>query len=673
MNAEPIQWSEEKLVRLQEKLVGSWAEDTWELKGWKCVRYLRFSLSSPSLKAELKYAVWYKFHSGQWNVKNDQSHFCTDFNVLVRWFNHVAPATPSLLEKNLEYWIWSLRSYLAENNELVHRHFKGIRKGRGHVEYELEDLRLLLLRQLYKIIADAYDDREETDKDVWDMRKMGVSVNLTLSGGFHLDFTSITQPWLRQLAKEFMKYNVAVNSAGDCYAKLGALNTFSQFLAHQAPLCRITDMNRALMLKYISFLREQQRTIPRRNRLLISLRTVFETCVYRLQVPGLTKERLLFEDDIAKAPKTEGEREIPEEVLEQLRSHLDTLPTIILRMVTILLECGLRINEVCTLPPACLICDDRHEWYLRFYQRKTHKEHVIPLINENVVGTIQAQQQEIREQWGEQCPYLFPSPLSHQLPYKQDTFRNNLNEWALKHQIQDRWGKPYHFTPHQFRHTLSMRLLNEDVPLEVISRLLGHSSLFMTQVYARAKEKKLRAELERVARKHKTVDYQGRTVKGDPSATTPEAQMVRKGMRGQTLPVGGCGRLVVLGDCSHANKCLTCPMWLTSTDDLFALKSFYDRAVRLKQRALEAGNRFVIEQQERIISNLFVRIKSLEDTSGDGMLSVDDMLTQLRTDLIEAESALEEAHEAGLVLAAKHIERAITELKARIAALEESA
>src|SRR5260370_8543001 len=100
MNAEPIQWSEEKLLRLQEKLVGSWAEDTWELKGWKCIRYLRFSLLSPSLKAELKYAVWYKFHSGQWNAENYQSHFCTDFNVLVRWFNHFSPPTPSLLKKN---------------------------------------------------------------------------------------------------------------------------------------------------------------------------------------------------------------------------------------------------------------------------------------------------------------------------------------------------------------------------------------------------------------------------------------------------------------------------------------------------------------------------------------------------------------------------------------------
>lgn len=49
-------------------------------------------------------------------------------------------------------------------------------------------------------------------------------------------------------------------------------------------------------------------------------------------------------------------------------------------------------------------------------------------------------------------------------------------------------------------------------------------------------------------------------------------------------------------------------MWLASTDDLPALKSFYERALHLKQRAMETGNRFVIEQQERIIATLAVRI-----------------------------------------------------------------
>ena len=248
-----------------------------------------------------------------------------------------------------------------------------------------------------------------------------------------------------------------------------------------------------------------------------------------------------------------------------------------------------------------------------------------------------------------------------------------MNTWALKYEIKDQNEQLHRFTAHQFRHTVGMRLINEDVPLEVVSRLLGHRSLTMTQVYARVRDKKLQTDLERVARKRKTVDYQGNAVKGDPQANEPEVQMTRKGVRGQTLPVGGCGRLVVLGECSHANKCLTCPMWLTSTDDLPSLKSFYERAIHLKQRATEVGNQVVVDQQGRIVTALAVRIKSLEATEMDGSLCVDDVLAQLRTDLAEAESGLEEAREARLMLAARHLERAITEIKARIAALEEPA
>jgi hypothetical protein len=320
-----------------------------------------------------------------------------------------------------------------------------------------------------------------------------------------------------------------------------------------------------------------------------------------------------------------------------------------------------------------LICDDKHEWYLRFSQSKTHRELVIPLVEEEVIGAIQSQQQEIRAQWGDTCAYLFPSPSSPSKPYLQATFRRQLNEWALQCQITDRHQRPYHFTAHQFRHTVGMRLINEDVPLEVISRLLGHQSVSMTQVYARVRDQKLRADLERVARLRRTVDYQGKEVKGDPRANDPAVQMTRKGIRGQTLPVGGCARLVVLGECSHANKCLTCPMWLTSTDDLPKLKSFYERAVRLKQRAIEAGNQFVIQQQEHIIATLAVRVKSLEATEMDGTLCMDDVLTQLQNDLAEAESGLEEAKEAGLLLVARHLERSLLGIKARIAALEETA
>ncbi len=672
MNTEPVQWSEEKQQGLQVHLTGTWALDTWELGGQNGKnRHLHFRLISPALKTELKYAFWHKFDSGERDATKQQSVFCSDAMRLFAWFNQGAPTISSLLEKPLAYWECSLRSYLVETSRLKQTRYKRLTTSQEYVEAVVEDRRICLLRQCYQILADAYDDREETAKDCWDMRKMGLPVNLTVSQ-FRLNFAPISQLWLKHLAKEFMKYNAAVHSPGDCMIKLQALREFSRFLARHAPTCCASDIDRALIVKYLGFLRERQLSVVWCNRAITHLRTFLETCVRYFHIQELTREQIIFNEDLVKEPETLS-REIPEEVLEQLRNHLNTLPTTILRMVTILLECGLRISELCLLSLDCLICDDKHEWYLRLYQSKLSKEHIIPLVDEKVVETIQAQQQEVRNRWGNTCPYLFPSPTSYTKPYLQNTFTEHLNRWAAKQDIRDCTGKRYRFTAHQFRHTLGMRLLNDGVPIEVISRLFGHKSLRMTQVYARVRDKKMRADLERVTRMRKTVNAQGQTVKGDPRANDPEAQMIRKGVRGQTLPVGGCGRLIVLGECSHANKCLTCPMWLTSTDDLSKLKSFYERAIHLKQQATACGNQFVIDQQERIIANLSVRIKSLEETSTDGTLAVDEVLEQLKADLAEADSALEEVGEHGLIPAAKYLERTIADLKAKITALEEPA
>jgi integrase len=675
MHAKPVHWSEEKQQRLQALLTGEWAEDTWPMKikgkGVDYQRVFHFDFASCSLKLEFKYALRYQFESGQWKREGDLKKLYYGLQVLKDWLNQVAPTASSLLERNVEAWEWSLRSYLLQTNQLFPTHAKRLTASQTYVEAVSEDKRISLFRRLYRNIANAYDDRPELEKDSWDLRKLGLSLNLSQTT-YLLNFTTIVQPWLRAILKEFMQYMLAVHSPGDCCTKMASLRRFSRFLAASFPEARTADIDRALVLRYISVLRTDGRAAAGYNRYLGDLRVFLETCAHHLQIAGFSKERIVFDDDFARTPEYLS-REIPEEVLVQLREHVDTLPTTILRMVVILLECGLRLNELCSLSLDCLVCDDRHEWYLRFYQSKVHKEHLIPLVEEQVIAAIQAQQQDIRARFGNTCSYLFPSARSARLPFKQKTFTTLLNQWAVKHDIKDREGKLYRFTAHQFRHTLGMRLINDDVPIEVISRLLGHRSLSMTQVYARKRAAQIRQELERVARKRKTVDFQGDTVTGDPRANDPEVQMTRKGVRGQTLPVGGCGRPVVLGACSHANKCLTCPMWLTSTDDLPALKSFYERALHLKQRAMETGNQFVIVQQERIIATLAVRINSLETSAMDGSLRMDDVLAQLRAELAEAESGWEEACEAGLVQAAKYLERTLADLKAKIAALEESA
>jgi integrase len=679
-------------LQMQEGLTGMWAQDQWcfELKHDPPVRrLLSFSLLSSTLKVELKYALWYKFATREWGPRRKEDPRWTRLNTIIHWLAHCTPAVASLQERSLADWEGSLQSYLVQAGRYRPERRKRLHAPEEAAVYFTEDVTLGVFRQLYLTVAAAYDgsllspeeairQREASgntptrglraSEDVWDLREMGLALNLT-APDFHMNFGKIPQPWLREVTKQYMQYALAVRSPASCLKSLHALARFARFLAERYPTCRLSDIDRALMVQYIGALREAQISASSQRVELGCVRSFLETCAYHLQIEGLSRERLIFPDDLARVPKT-APRDIPEEVLEQLRAHLSTLPTTLLRMVVILLECGMRISELCSLPLDCLLCDDRHEWYLRTYQLKMKQEHVIPLVDPQVIAVIQAQQAEVRARWAESCPYLFPNPRSPQLPARQDLFRTHLNRWARQQRIRDRDGKPYHFQAHQFRHTVGMRLLNNNVPLEVISRLLGHHSLAMTQVYARVKAQTLRAELERVQHHRKTVNALGQAVKGDARANDPDAQLTRKGIRGQTLPVGGCGRLVVRGPCDHANKCLTCPMWLTSTDDLPALKAFYTRAVRLKQRAEAVGNQLVLQQQDHLIPLLAVRITSLETPEMDGTLAVDDLLLQLRADLAAAQAALEEVREAGLILASRPLEWTMTELTARIAALE---
>ncbi len=675
MNSEPVQWSEEKQKALQELLVGSWAEDTWIFtpsNRKRSTRYLRFMLSSPSLKTEVKYAIWKKFDTGRCKINADHGEFVTSLTLLMEWLNHYTPSIQSLMEKTLEEWELSFRDYLKQSGHFKHRKKKSLLANQEYIEYAAEDRRITLLRQIFATIREAYDDRPETEREIWDMRKMGLAVNL--AGGIRLlNFTLIAQPWLRCLTREFMKYNIVVNSPGDCYAKLEHVLKFSEFLTKRYPEALISTpaIDRALMVQYIRFLREEKISDVRRSKLLSGLRVFLETCAFRLEMAEVPRERVIYNDDFPKILQGQS-REIPNGVLAQLREHLNALPTTILRMVVILLECGLRINECCSLPLNCFTCEDKQHRFLHFYQIKSKQEHIIPIVEEAVIKTIQTQQQFIREQHGVESPYLFPSIKSHLLPFKIGTFTHILNRWAREQNIRDAKGELYRFKTHQFRHTVGMRLINDDVPIDIISRLFGHHSLMMTQIYAQKRDEQVAEDLERARRKRKTVDYQGQIVHGDSRANAPNVQLLRKGIRGQTLPLGGCGRLLLLGDCDHANKCLTCPSWLTSTEDLPGLKAFYGKAIHLKQRALEVNNSIVLQNQDKIIPLLSIRINSLEAEGVNDPFSIDELLSQLRIDLAEAEAGREEAQEAGFIRAVKYLERRISELKGRIAGLEEA-
>ena len=117
-----------------------------------------------------------------------------------------------------------------------------------------------------------------------------------------------------------------------------------------------------------------------------------------------------------------------------------------------------------------------------------------------------------------------------------------------------------HLTPHQWRHTFATRLVNRDVPQEVVRVLLDHSSTQMTAHYAKITDQTVRRRWEQATR----VNINGEPVVIDPAGPLAQAQWAktRYGIATQTLPNGYCG-LPVQRQCPHANACLTCPVFIT--------------------------------------------------------------------------------------------------------------
>src|SRR6476660_6845744 len=102
--------------------------------------------------------------------------------------------------------------------------------------------------------------------------------------------------------------------------------------------------------------------------------------------------------------------------------------------------------------------------------------------------------------------------------------------------------------------THATRLINRDVPQEVIRVLLDHESTQMTSHYAKITDQTVRRHWEQATK----VNVKGERVTLDPDGPLAQAQWAktRYGIATQTLPNGYCG-LPLQKSCPHANAPLT--------------------------------------------------------------------------------------------------------------------
>jgi hypothetical protein len=217
---------------------------------------------------------------------------------------------------------------------------------------------------------------------------------------------------------------------------------------------------------------------------------------------------------------------------------------------------------------------------------------------------------------------LFPRRMINadgRQPIATATYQAALAAWIKQCHIVDEHGAPVRVTAHQFRHTLGTRLINNDVPQEVVRKILDHSSWEMTAHYARLHDDTVRRHWER-ARK---VDIHGNSVTINEDSPLADAQWAKQHLARATmaLPNGYCG-LPLQQNCPHANACLTCPVFITTPEFLPQHREQLELTRGIIERARHRGQLRVAEMNQQTADNLLTIITTLEKpqvaTDSDG-------------------------------------------------------
>ncbi len=548
---------------------------------------------APQLRLEFQYAM---------QCRHDQQTISTPPYV-VRWAirQAQAAAVASLLDLSADRW----------------------REFTVHAQWQSARAFLLYAYEVVETLRDGTGWEVEYPREVWRLHTLP---GLKTPPGKprprnHLRFDRVGQPWLRALAKRFIRLRLSCGlSVSTAVADLAALTRFSAFLAQaSAAGDALADLDRAVLERYLAWLATQ----PGGHSVKEDCVTVVGTFFTAIRQHGwddtLPTTAVFFPGDLPKRPPRVT-RHLAEYVMAQVENpaNLDRWPTPAGRLVTvILIRCGLRASDACTLPFDCLLHDGQGAPYLRYYNNKMAREAAVP-IDEELQADIRAQQQRVAARWPDTThQYLFPHEkgnASGQQPLTYHSYRGSLIRWLADCDIRNEHGQPAKLTPHQWRHTFACRLINRDVPQEVIRVLLDHQSTEMTAHYARITDQTVRRRWEQAVK----VNVNGEPVAIEPDGPLAQAQWAktRYGLATQTLPHGYCG-LPVQKSCPHANACLTCPVFLTGPEFLPELREHRHRTLTLIDTAHTAGQTRVAQMNTEVLTNLDRMINGIEQKPGD--------------------------------------------------------
>lgn len=139
-------------------------------------------------------------------------------------------------------------------------------------------------------------------------------------------------------------------------------------------------------------------------------------------------------------------------------------------VIELLFATGMRISELCSLKPSDI---DLENNTVLIYG-KGSKERILQFGNCEVISALATYQSTFKADISA-CGYFFVNKRKQKL--SDQSVRFMINRYAALAGIEQ------HITPHMFRHSFATLLLEQDVDIRYIQKMLGHSSISTTEIY----------------------------------------------------------------------------------------------------------------------------------------------------------------------------------------------
>lgn len=136
----------------------------------------------------------------------------------------------------------------------------------------------------------------------------------------------------------------------------------------------------------------------------------------------------------------------------------------------LLFATGIRIFELCSLSPRDVNLIEG----IVFINGKGSKERILQIGNQQVLDILVRYKKEFSAEILI-CDHFFTNQKGH--PFSDQSVRRMINYYTNLSNIDQ------HITPHMWRHTFATSLLEADVDIRYIQKMLGHSSIHTTEIY----------------------------------------------------------------------------------------------------------------------------------------------------------------------------------------------